>query len=237
MPGGRLSQQERQQIAAGLADGLAYAEIARNLGRPTSTVTREVMRNGGPAAYRAETAHRATGRRAHRRKRPPAGVPAAAPDAYGRDPEAVRGFEESFTTSFVESGLPHMMSRILACLYVSDSGGMTAAELVQRLQVSPASISKSIAFLERRALVRRERQDNRRERYVVDLDLWYQSMLASARANDRVVAVAREGAQVMGPGTPAGQRLESVARFMDHVTHDLIRSTMQWRAVLFPEDA
>ncbi|MHC5905651.1 helix-turn-helix domain-containing protein, partial [Streptomyces sp. S6] len=60
MPGGRLSQQERQQIASGLADGLAYAEIARRLDRPTSTVTREVMRNGGPVGYRADLAHRAT---------------------------------------------------------------------------------------------------------------------------------------------------------------------------------
>lgn len=50
MPGGRLTQQERQQIALGLGDGLAYAEIARRLDRPTSTITREVMRNGGPPA-------------------------------------------------------------------------------------------------------------------------------------------------------------------------------------------
>lgn len=70
MPGGRLTQQERQQIAVGLADDLAYAEIARRLDRPTSTITREVMRNGGPAAYRAELAHRATERRAHRRRQP-----------------------------------------------------------------------------------------------------------------------------------------------------------------------
>ena len=69
MPGGRLTQQDRQQIALGLADGLAYAEIARRLDRPTSTVTREVMRNGGPTAYRADLAHRATERRAHRRRR------------------------------------------------------------------------------------------------------------------------------------------------------------------------
>ncbi|BFO22561.1 hypothetical protein SHKM778_89490 [Streptomyces sp. KM77-8] len=69
LPGGRLTQQERQQIALGLADGLAYAEIARRLDRPTSTVTREVIRNGGPTAYRADLAHRATERRAHRRKR------------------------------------------------------------------------------------------------------------------------------------------------------------------------
>ena len=71
MPGGRLTQQERQQIALGLADSLPYAEIARRLDRPTSTITREVMRNDGPTAYRADLAHRATERRAHRRKHTP----------------------------------------------------------------------------------------------------------------------------------------------------------------------
>src|ERR1051326_3508755 len=69
VPGGRLSQQERQKITAGLADGLSYAEIARRLDRPTSTVTREVMRNGGPAAYRADLAHYATEHRARRRRK------------------------------------------------------------------------------------------------------------------------------------------------------------------------
>lgn len=69
MPGGRLTQQERQQIALGVADGLAYAEIARRLDRPTSTVTREVMRNGGPTGYRADLAHRATELRTHRRRK------------------------------------------------------------------------------------------------------------------------------------------------------------------------
>ncbi len=58
---------EHGQIALGLADSLAYAEIARRLQRPTSTITREVMRNGGPTAYRADLAHRATEQRARRR--------------------------------------------------------------------------------------------------------------------------------------------------------------------------
>jgi hypothetical protein len=68
MPGGRLTQQEHRQIALGLADGLAYAEIARRLDRPISTITREVMRNGSPTGYRADLSHRATERRAHRRR-------------------------------------------------------------------------------------------------------------------------------------------------------------------------
>src|SRR3954471_3455469 len=94
VPGGRLTQQERQQIVLGLADGLAYAEIARGLARPTSTVTREVMRNGGPAAYRADLAHRATERRAHRRKPTPPrgqGGAGAGPRARRRGRARVRG--------------------------------------------------------------------------------------------------------------------------------------------------
>src|ERR687898_333297 len=140
MPGGRLTQQERQQIAVGLADGLAYAEIARRLDRPTSTITREVMRNGGPTAYRADLAHRATEHRAHRRR------PAAprAPQTGGRrDADAVREYEEKFTTLLMQSGLPKMTAHLLTCLYTTDTGSLTAAELVQRLQVSPASISKA----------------------------------------------------------------------------------------------
>src|SRR5690242_4873751 len=98
MPGGRLTQQERQQIALGLADGLAYAEIARRLERPTSTITREVMRNGGPTAYRADLAHRATERRAHRRRQAAPRGPQGRAQDQGHDTEAVREYEEAFTT-------------------------------------------------------------------------------------------------------------------------------------------
>src|SRR4051812_27585471 len=90
MPGGRLTQQERQQIALGLVDGDSYAEIARRLARPTSTITREVMRNGGPTGYRAEIAHRATEHRAHRRRQSAPRDRETTPQPYGRDAEEVR---------------------------------------------------------------------------------------------------------------------------------------------------
>ncbi|SEN46785.1 GbsR/MarR family transcriptional regulator [Actinacidiphila rubida] len=234
MPGGRLTQQERRQIALGLADDLPYAEIARRLDRPTSTVTREVMRNGGPTAYRADAAHRATERRAHRSTRSPGPRDAAAaPLPYGRDAGAVHAFEEVFTEVLAQSGMTTMLSRVMVALYTTDSGSLTAAELVQRLQVSPATISKSIAFLESQGLVRRERDERRRERYVVDDDVWYQSMMASAKATARIVEVAREGAGVLGPGTPASTRLENVSRFLDFVTESITRAAEQAREVLY----
>ncbi|MCX5138283.1 helix-turn-helix domain-containing protein [Streptomyces sp. NPDC060011] len=232
MPGGRLTQQERQQIALGLADGLAYAEIARSLDRPTSTITREVMRNGGPTSYRADLAHRATEHRAHRRKQ---ATPrdARTPQPQGRHEQAVREYEEVLTTVFMASGAPTMMARVMACLTLTDSGSLTAAELVQRLQVSPASISKAIAFLESQGLVRRERDERRRERYVVDDDVWYQSMMASARSTAQIVETARQGVGVLGHGTPAGNRLENIARFLDYVSESLARAAEQAREVLY----
>ncbi|WP_406000025.1 helix-turn-helix domain-containing protein [Streptomyces sp. NBC_00829] len=233
MPGGRLTQQERQQIALGLADGLAYAEIARRLDRPTSTITREVMRNGGPTAYRADLAHRATEHRAHRRRQAAPRGPKTPPQAHGRDAEAVREYEEMFTTVLMQSGLPKMMSRVLVCLYTTDAGSLTASELVQHLQVSPASISKAIAFLEGQDLVRRERDERRRERYVVDDDVWYQSMMASARSTTQLVETARQGVGVLGPGTPAAARLENIARFLDFVSESITRAAEQARDVLY----
>jgi len=235
MPGGRLTQPERHQIALGLADGLAYAEIARRLDRPTSTVTREVMRNGGPAAYRADLAHRATERRTQRRRQSPTGAPDTTPPPHGRDAEAVREYEEAFVTVLMQSGLPTTMARVLGCLYTTDSGSLTASELARRLQVSPATVSKAIGFLESQDLVRRTRDEGRRERYVVDADLWYQSTIASAQANARFVETARRGVAVLGPGTPAANRLENAARFLDFVTENLLRAAEQSRSILHSE--
>jgi hypothetical protein len=232
MPGGRLTQQERQQIASGLADGLAYAEIARGLDRPTSTITREVMRNGGPTGYRADLAHRATQRRTHRRRPASTQGPQSAPQPHGRDAEAVREYEEMFTTVLMASGVPKMMARVLVCLYTADSGSLTAAELVQHLQVSPASISKAITFLEKQTLVRRERDERRRDRYAVDDDLWHQAMMASARDNAQLAEAARKGVTVLGPGTPAATRLENTARYLDFVGESIVRAAEQAREVL-----
>jgi len=233
MPGGRLTKAERQQIALGLADSLPYAEIARRLDRPTSTITREVMRNGGPAAYRADLAHRATERRARRRRQAAPRGAQTPPQPHGRDAEAVREYEEMFTTVLMASGLSNkIMARVLASLYTTDSGSLTASELAQRLQVSPGSISKAIAFLESQNLVRRERDQRRRERYIVDDELTYQSVIGSARALAQQVEIARQGVRVLGPGTPAATRLENIARFFDFVGESLTRAAEQAREVL-----
>ena len=105
--------------------------------------------------------------------------------------------------------------------------------LAERLQVSPASVSKAITFLEGQDLVRRERDERRRERYVVDDDLWYQSMIRSARDNAQFAEAARKGVGILGPGTPAATRLENVARFLDFVGESITHAAEQAREILY----
>jgi len=63
-----LSLAEREEISRGLHADYSYRQIAAGLGRPASTVMREVTRNGGRKAYRAHVADAAARQRARRPK-------------------------------------------------------------------------------------------------------------------------------------------------------------------------
>lgn len=74
MPGVRIEVSEREEISRGLVTGCSYRLIAARLDRPTSTVAREVERNGGRRLYRAIDAHQRAWRCARRPKDAKLGV-------------------------------------------------------------------------------------------------------------------------------------------------------------------
>jgi len=229
MPGDRLTAEHRRRIAEGLAAGMTYAEIARRLGRPRSTVTREIARNGGPHGYRAHSAQHATSWRARRRKRAPyAAAPAGVQD---RDAPTDREFEEQFVVMMTETGMAPMTARVFAALFLSERGSLTATELVQHLHVSPATISHATRWLEQRELVTREREA-RRVRYIVDVEVWYRAWVASARSMVRWADTTRQGAEVFGTDTPTGDRLQITSQFFELLGHDMTQAAEHWRQVL-----
>jgi IS30 family transposase len=64
-----LTVAEREDISRGLAAGDSFRQLARQLGRPPSTVSREVGRHGGRTGYRATVADQAAWARSRRPKR------------------------------------------------------------------------------------------------------------------------------------------------------------------------
>ncbi|MDH2429042.1 helix-turn-helix domain-containing protein [Sphaerisporangium sp. TRM90804] len=218
-----MTQQDRQRIAAGLAGGHSYAEIARRLDRPTSTISREVGRNGGPRGYRPQQAHQATTRRA--RRGTPAPPPAAGP------PGGTVG--EEIIEMAVRAGLPRMTARVHLDLLLSEDGRRTAAELARRLKVSPASVSVSVNYLVEHGYVRRERDPRRRrDIYVVDDDAWYHSMVISSRQTLESARAAMAAAEASGLDGPVGQRMARAGAFLERVSLDVIESADRWRGLL-----
>ena len=63
-----LTLLEREEISRGISANLSFREIARTLNRATSTVSREINRNGGLSKYRAVAADRRAWMKAKRPK-------------------------------------------------------------------------------------------------------------------------------------------------------------------------
>ncbi|MEV4354705.1 helix-turn-helix domain-containing protein [Nonomuraea sp. NPDC049625] len=218
-----MTQRDRQRIAAGLAEGRSYAEIARRLDRPTSTISREVGRNGGPGGYRPEQAHRATERRA-RRGTPALRFAAGPPDGEPGD-EVIE--------MAVRMGLPKMMARVLVCLWLSEDGRLTAAELTRRLKVSPASVSMAVGYLIQQGLIGRERDPRRRrDIYTVDDNSWYQSIVTSSRQTLEAAELAKAAGETFGLDTPVGRRLAKGGAYLERIGLDTLESGRRWRDLL-----
>ncbi|WP_406194881.1 helix-turn-helix domain-containing protein [Kitasatospora sp. NBC_01560] len=238
MPGGRLTDEDRRRIATGLAEGLGYTEIGRRLDRPASTIMREVTRNGGPDDYQADRAQEATRQRARRPMQDAPQAPPPLADGRGRDPRVVRDVAESIAKLIEQQGMPAMTAKVLVCLLVTDEGTLTAADLVQQLQVSPASVSHAVAFLEQQGLLRRERvPGQRRERYAIDGEIWLRSTLAAVQMHRALVTELRSAAEALGPATPVGARFGDSAEFLTLMSETLQQVVDQWRQGRADRDA
>jgi DNA-binding transcriptional regulator GbsR (MarR family) len=148
-----------------------------------------------------------------------------------RNPEAVARFIERFASVMVEGGVPRMPARVFAALLTRDDGRLTSAELAALLRVSPAAVSGAVRYLEQVSLVGREREPgSRRDRYVIQHDLWYEAVLAREPLLARWERALGEGVEALGADTPAGERLEGSVAFFEFLQEEMPALLARWRA-------
>src|SRR3984893_18796668 len=75
------------------------------------------------------------------------------------------GYIERFAAVLVAAGFPAMPARVFAALQVAESGRLSAAELAERLRVSPAAVSGAVRYLIQIGLVHKERVPGSRRDY------------------------------------------------------------------------
>jgi DNA-binding transcriptional regulator GbsR (MarR family) len=147
-----------------------------------------------------------------------------------RDPEAVRRFVERFASDLAEAGVPRMPARVFAALIGSDTGRLTAAELAEVLQASPAAISGAVRYLTQVHMIRREREaGSRRDLYIADGDIWYETLLDRDRIVGRWRQSVQQGVEALGPDTPAGLRLAETLAFFEFISEEMPEFRARWR--------
>jgi transposase, IS30 family len=198
MPGRRLSHEERFEIGRGLHQGWSLRLIAAGLGRPVSTVAREVARNEGRGRYRAGHAQH----RWHHTKRRPKTFKL----------ETNRRLARRVERLLVKGWSPEQ----IACRLRRDHPGDP------RWWVSPEAIYQSI-YVQGRGELRHElhrhlrRQHPRRTRHTGSGRLADMVMISQrpAEARDRAVPGHWEGDLIIGAGknSQVGMLTERTTRY------------------------
>ena len=162
-----------------------------------------------------------------------AGAPVSAAErdlAAEGDRQAVGRFVERFASVLVEAGIPRMPARVFAALLATDSGRLTAAELSEQLQASPAAVSGGVRYLIGVGMVSREgAPGSRRHHYRVPDSVWDEVITGRDRLMARWTAVLRDGIAAVGADTPAGARLAESVRYFEFVSAELPRVLARWQ--------
>ncbi|MEU1790046.1 MarR family transcriptional regulator [Streptomyces sparsogenes] len=148
-----------------------------------------------------------------------------------RDEEQVSRFVERFAADMTEAGMQRMGARVFAALLVSDSGKLTAAEIAERLRISPAAVSGAVRYLAQVNLITREREPgSRRDQYRVYNEVWYEAVAHRDQFLTRWLNTMRDGVKILGPHTPAGGRVARTAEFYEFMQGELVQMLARWRA-------
>jgi len=142
----------------------------------------------------------------------------------------VARFVERFAAALTEAGVPRMPARAFAALFATDTGRLTAAELAETLQASPAAISGAMRYLTQVDLASRQREPgSRRDLFQVHDDVWYEALVRRDRVLVRWEDALREGIGVLGTDSPAGARLAETLAFFEFVGTELPDLLERWR--------
>lgn len=154
-----------------------------------------------------------------------------------RDEQALTEVMEHSAAVLTAAGFPKMPARVLMALTVTESAGLTAAQLAERLDVSAAAISGAVRYLQTLGIVRRLSQNgSRRDLYQMPAD-WYALMVRNSPIYGVLAAQADAGlAAIDDPADPANERLREMAGFYRFMQDRLPRMLDEWEQIRAERD-
>jgi len=138
-------------------------------------------------------------------------------------------YTERFSAVLVAAGFPPMPARVFVALLVADSGRLNAAQLAGKLRISPAAVSGAVRYLIQLGLVHKERvPGSRRDYYRMPGGMWDSLIRQRDQVMTRWTALVREGIDLVGPDSAAGERLAEQADFLEFTSKELSDVLARW---------
>lgn len=147
------------------------------------------------------------------------------------DERALAEMMEHSAAVLIAAGFPKMPARVLMALTVTETSGLTAAELAERLDASPAAISGAVRYLQTLGIVRRVSQNgSRRDLYQIPSD-WYSLMVRNSPVYGVLADQAEAGLAAVDPDSPATERLRDMAGFYRFLQGRLPEIIEEWEQI------
>jgi DNA-binding transcriptional regulator GbsR (MarR family) len=144
-------------------------------------------------------------------------------------PDPLLDYIERFSAVLIAAGFPPMPARVFAALLVDDSGRLSAAELADRLRISPAAVSGAVRYLMQLGMVHKIRvPGSRRDHYQMPANVWQEMLGLRTAVIERWAALLREGLALLPAGSPGQERLAHHADFIDFVAQEMTGVIARW---------
>ncbi len=138
---------------------------------------------------------------------------------------------EQAAAMLTAAGMARMPSRVMMALVGSPDEGYTAAELAERLGVSPAAVSGAVRYLVSMRLIQRlSRPGDRRDRYDLVDDAWSDMMTANAPLYASLAAHIDRIADDNVDAPASVARARETADFLRYLAERMPQLSADWRA-------
>lgn len=128
------------------------------------------------------------------------------------------------------AGMARMPARVMMALVGSPDDGYTAAELAERLGVSPAAVSGAVRYLVSMRMIQRvSRPGERRDRYDFVDDAWAGVIAANAPMYAALAASMDAIADQNADAPASVARARDVADFLRYLAERMPRLAAEWR--------
>ena len=145
--------------------------------------------------------------------------------------EAAVAYARDLAARLTAEGFPQAPASVLMALMAAEDGSLTARQLSERLQASPAAVSGAVRYLRLLGIIRVDPvPGTRQHRYTLpESPPWYTVSFTNVERYRELAGAIQAHADRMGPGG-ATDRAAQMAQFFRFLEHRMPELLQEWQA-------